>query len=295
MQEYDYLNIISFDMVKNILPKRLPDSNKGTFGRLLCICGSKNMPGAAFYCIAAASRCGVGLIQSVIPEDIYSITASKISESLFYPICNDFEKAWDTINSLLPRATAVLVGCGMGWNKFTQKIVYKLLKESSVPLVIDADGINVISENIDILKEAKSDVILTPHIKEMSRLLGESTDYVSKNKFEIAKNFSKKYNLTLVLKDSKTVISDVNGHLYLNSTGNESMAKGGSGDVLAGIIGSLAAQGVSALNSAIISVFIHGRSGDICKEKLSSFSVIPTDIINNLSEVFLELDGKVIQ
>lgn len=295
MQEYDYLKIINFDTVKNILPKRLPDSNKGTFGRLLCICGSKNMPGAAFYCVAAASRSGVGLIESVIPEDIYAITASKISESLFYPISNDFEKAWDTINSLLPRATAVLVGCGMGWNKFTQKIVYKLVRESKIPLIIDADGINVISENIDILKEAQSDIILTPHIKEMSRLLGEDTNYVLKNKFEVAKNFSKKYKLTLVLKDSKTVISDINGHLYLNSTGNESMAKGGTGDVLAGIIGSLAAQGVSALNSAIISVFIHGRSGDICKEKLSSFSVIPTDIINNLSEVFLELDGKVIQ
>ena len=294
MQEYDYLKIINFDTVKNILPKRLPDSNKGTFGRLLCICGSKNMPGAAFYCVAAASRSGVGLIESVIPEDIYAITASKISESLFYPISNDFEKAWDTINSLLPRATAVLVGCGMGWNKFTQRIVYKLVRESKIPLIIDADGINVISENIDILKEAQSDIILTPHIKEMSRLLGEDTNYVLKNKFEVAKNFSKKYKLTLVLKDSKTVISDINGHLYLNSTGNESMAKGGSGDVLAGIIGSLAAQGVSALNSAIISVFIHGRSGDICKEKLSSFSVIPTDIINNLSEVFLELDGKVI-
>ena len=295
MQEYDYLKIINFDTVKNILPKRLPDSNKGTFGRLLCICGSKNMPGAAFYCVAAASRSGVGLIESVIPEDIYAITASKISESLFYPISNDFEKAWDTINSLLPRATAVLVGCGMGWNKFTQRIVYKLVRESKIPLIIDADGINVISENIDILKEAQSDIILTPHIKEMSRLLGEDTNYVLKNKFEVAKNFSKKYKLTLVLKDSKTVISDINGHLYLNSTGNESMAKGGTGDVLAGIIGSLAAQGVSALNSAIISVFIHGRSGDICKEKLSSFSVIPTDIVNNLSEVFLELDGKVIQ
>ena len=245
-------------------------------------------------CVAAASRSGVGLIESVIPEDIYAITASKISESLFYPISNDFEKAWDTINSLLPRATAVLVGCGMGWNKFTQRIVYKLVRESKIPLIIDADGINVISENIDILKEAQSDIILTPHIKEMSRLLGEDTNYVLKNKFEVAKNFSKKYKLTLVLKDSKTVISDINGHLYLNSTGNESMAKGGTGDVLAGIIGSLAAQGVSALNSAIISVFIHGRSGDICKEKLSSFSVIPTDIINNLSEVFLELDGKVI-
>lgn len=294
MQEYNYLKIINFDTVKNILPKRLPNSNKGTFGRLLCICGSKNMPGAAFYCVSAAARSGVGLIESVIPNDIYTVTASKISESLFYPICDDFEKAWDTIETLLTNATAVLVGCGMGWNKFTQEIVYKLVKESKIPLVIDADGINVISENIDILKKAKSDIILTPHIKEMSRLLGKDTNYVLKNKFEIAKNFSKKYNLTLVLKDSQTVISDINGYLYLNSTGNESMAKGGAGDVLAGIIGSIVAQGVSALNSAIISVFIHGRSGDICKEKFSSFSVIPTDIINNLSEVFLELDGKVI-
>lgn len=294
MQEYNYLKIINFDTVKNVLPKRLPNSHKGTFGRLLCICGSKNMPGAAFYCISAAARSGVGLIESVIPYDIYTVTASKISESLFYPICDDFEKAWDTIETLLTRATAVLVGCGMGWNKFTQKIVYKLVKESKIPIVIDADGINVVSENIDILKKAKSDIILTPHIKEMSRLLGRDTNYVLKNKFEIAKNFSKKYNLTLVLKDSQTVISDINGYLYLNSTGNECMAKGGTGDVLAGIIGSLAAQGVSALNSAIISVFIHGRSGDICKEKFSSFSVIPADIINNLSEVFLELDGKVI-
>lgn len=294
MQEYDYLKIINFDMIKSVLPKRLSNSHKGTFGRLLCICGSKNMPGAAYYSVSAASRTGVGLVESVIPDEIYNIVASKTLDSLFYPICNDFERAWNEINSLLPRATAVLVGCGMGWNEFTKKIVYKLIKECRIPLIIDADGINVVSENIDILREAKSDIILTPHIKEMSRLLEKNTDYVLKNKFEIAKKFSKKYHLTLILKDSQTVISDTSGYLYLNSTGNESMAKGGSGDVLAGIVGSFAAQGVSCLNSALISVFIHGKSGDICKEKFSSFSVTPTDIINNLSEVFLELDGKVI-
>lgn len=290
MQEYGYLKKINYDMVRNILPKRLPDSNKGTFGRLLCICGSKNMPGAAFYCISAASRTGVGLVEAVIPEDIYFVTASRVSDSIFYPVNNDFEDIWNKISSLLPRVTAVLVGCGMGWTKLTEKIVYRLVKELKIPLIIDADGINVISENIDILKEIKSDVILTPHIKEMSRLIKKDTDYVLKNKFEVAKNFSKKYNLTLILKDHKTVISDVNGCLYLNATGNESMAKGGTGDVLAGMTGSLVAQGVSTLNSSIISVFIHGRSGDICKEKFSSFSVTPTDIINNLSEVFLEFD-----
>lgn len=294
MQEYDYMKIINFDMIKSILPKRLSNSHKGTFGRLLCICGSKNMPGAAYYSISAASRAGVGLVQSVIPEEIYTVVASRTLDSLFYPVCNNFNIAWNEINSLLPRVTAVLVGCGMGWNEFTKKIVYKLIKECQVPLVIDADGINVVSENIDILREAKSDVILTPHIKEMSRLIGKNTDYVLKNKFEVAKKFSKEYRLTLILKDSQTIISNSCGYLYLNSTGNESMAKGGSGDVLAGMVGSFAAQGVSCLNSAVISVFVHGRSGDICKEKFSSFSVTPTDIIDNLSEVFLELNEKVI-
>lgn len=295
MEKYEYLRTITFDMVKNRLPERYPEANKGTFGKLLCVCGSKNMPGAAFFSIAAAVKCGVGLAEAVIPESIYEATSKKISEVTFHTVPEDedgfiSDKSIEVILKEAEKCSAVLLGCGMGWNQNTKSITYELIRGLNIPMIIDADGINVISENIDILKEAKSEIILTPHLKEMSRLISKDVETISADKARCAKKLSEKYGITTVLKGNKTAVSDPDGNVFVNTTGNEGMAKGGSGDVLSGMIGSFLAQRLSPIDAVICAVFIHGMSGDSCKAKLSSVSMTPTDIINELPNIFLQFE-----
>lgn len=297
MEKYEYLRKISFNEVKEKLPERFPESHKGTFGKLLCICGSKNMPGAAYFCAGAAVKSGVGLVKMIIPDSIYEVTSRKISEAVFFLAKEDDEGfiSDDSIEDILKEScncTAILVGCGMGWNNSTKNIVYKLIKKSHVPMIIDADGINVISENIDILNESNSPIIITPHLKEMSRLINKDIEFIATNKSACAREFSKKYSVTTVLKGNKTVISDKDGNLYVNETGNAGMAKGGTGDVLAGMIGSFLAQKMSAIDSALCGVFIHGMSGDESRSKKSMVAMTPTDIINELPDVFLKFEQR---
>lgn len=297
MGKYEYVVRITYNNVKNKLPERFPESHKGTFGRLLCICGSKSMPGAAYFCIAAAVKSGVGLVDSVVTNSVYTATSKKISEAVFHvvPETNDGFMSYESINKIIipsQKCTAVVAGCGMGWNSDTKNIIYNLIRTLRVPLIIDADGINVVSENINILKEAFCPIIITPHIKEMSRLTKESTEDIIANKARCVKEFSEKYGTITVLKGNKTVIADKEGHIYVNMTGNAGMAKGGSGDVLSGIIGSLAAQGIKPIDAATCGVFIHGLSGDECSEKFSMTSMTPTDIINELPEVFLGFENN---
>ena len=291
MRKYEYLKMINQEMAKSLLPMRFPESNKGDFGRLLCICGSRKMPGAACFAVRAATKCGVGLVEAAIPESIYNIVASNIPEALIFPY-EDEKNIEDIILEKSKKSAAVLIGPGMGWNEKTKKIVFNMIRNCTLPMIIDADGINVISENIDILKDARSEIVLTPHPKEMSRLNKEKTEEIVLKKAEYAREFAKKYGVTLIIKGHETVISDKEGIIYVNKTGNESMAKGGSGDVLSGMIGAFLAQGVAPKDAGIISVYIHGFAGDVCKKELSSFSVTPTDLINNLYKVFLKLKNK---
>ena len=289
MNKYEYLKLIDKEMVKSLLPVRFPESNKGDFVRLLCICGSEEMPGTACFAVHAATKCGVGLIEAAIPESIYNAIVPNVPEALIFPYKNE-ENIEEIILEKSKKSTAVLIGPGMGWNEKTKKIVFNMIRKCTRPMIIDADGINVISENIDILKEARAEIIFTPHPKEMSRLNKEKTEEIVLKKAEYAGKFAKKYGVTVVLKAHGTVISDKEGVIYVNKTGNESMAKGGSGDVLSGMIGAFLAQGTTPIDAGIISVYIHGLVGDICKEKFSSFSVTPTDLINNLYKAFLKLE-----
>lgn len=293
MKDYEYLSLVNFDTVKNKIPKRLPTANKGDFGRLLCVCGSKNMPGSAYFCTAAAVRCGVGICELFSVDKVCESVAAKISEPIYHYAEQNYSGSisFSNIENIIKcakKSSAVLIGSGMNWNEDTKNIIFELISKVSVPVIIDADGINVLSENIDILKKSKSCIVLTPHIKEMSRLINKSVEYVRANKNSCAEELSKKYGIVTVLKDHKTIISDVNGNLYLNTTGNSGMAKGGSGDVLSGMIGSFLAQGYSAINAAICAVYIHGMSGDECSQKFSDIAMTPGDLINNLPSVFLK-------
>ncbi len=296
--KYEYLKKITFDMIKNKIPKRKPESHKGDFGKLLCVCGSKSMPGAAYFCIKSALKCGVGLVRAAIPQSIYNSVSSKISECT-YIVCQDDQngnidkESAEIILESAKECSAVAVGCGIGWNENTKFIVNKLIETCDKPMVIDADGINVISENIDVLKKAKNRIILTPHTKEAERLLNVSCDEINQNKHKYAQKLADDYGVVAVLKGYKTVIADKDEKAFLNLTGNPGMAKGGSGDVLTGMIGSFLAQGMRPIDATLCAVYIHGKSGDICKEKYSAVSMLPSDIIEQFGNVFLSFENGV--
>lgn len=295
MNEYNVLQKITFDIVKEKFPKRSEDANKGDFGKLLCVCGSNDMPGAAYFCVSSAIKCGVGLAEAAVTEAVYHSLSCKVSECTF-KILKENQNGTISANSVekilseAKNSTAMLIGCGMGWNNDTKFLVNELIKYAEIPLLIDADGINVISENIDILKEAKSPIVLTPHLKEMCRLIGKDMDYLKSNKIRCAVDFAKNYGVTIVLKGHNSIIAKNDDEVYLNTTGNPGMAKGGMGDVLSGMIASLLAQGFSAHDAAVCATFIHGLAGDACSKKMSQIAMTPTDLINTLPDVFLKFE-----
>lgn len=292
--EYLLVEKISIDTVKNIIPKRDPKANKGDFGKLFCICGSVGMSGAAVMSAKAALRCGVGIANIAVPKSIYGIIAGSLYEPIFTvldetPLGTFSYSSIKTILDCIENSTGCLIGCGIKVNDDTTKIVEEVIKNSGKPIIIDADGINIISKNIDILKQAKSHLILTPHPGEMSRLLNATVDDVQTNRIEYAKRFAVNNKLTLILKGADTVVASKDGKVYINKTGNPGMAKGGSGDILAGMIASFVAQGISPLDAAVCAVYLHACAGDDCASKLSQTAMLPTDIINELPELFLKI------
>ncbi|MCR4925174.1 MAG: NAD(P)H-hydrate dehydratase [Clostridiales bacterium] len=268
--------------------ERNPLSNKGDYGRVLSICGSTNMPGAAVLAANGAVNSGAGLVTAVFPEKAYSAISSKLTEPLLLPLdTNRFgtlsKGAAPMILSAMEKASVILIGCGIGVNEDTREIVTKVLLNAKCPVVIDADGLNIISENIDILKQVKVDVVLTPHPGEMSRLMGVSVDEIQAKRTEYAQRLAYRYPVTVVLKGANTIITKYDkNRVYINTTGNPGMARGGSGDLLAGIIASFIAQGIKPFNAAYCGAYVHGLAGDKAAKKYSMASMTPTDMITEL-------------
>lgn len=281
--------------IRNMLPKRKPVSNKGTYGHALCVCGSMRMTGAAYLAVSGALRSGVGLVTAAFPQSAYAAIAPKLTEPLLLPLESNFDGtfAYSAMADILEaskRANAVLIGCGIGFNKDTTTIVHNLIKEIKVPIIIDADGINALSTNIDILKEAQAPVILTPHPGEMSRLCGKTVAEIIANPIGIACDFAKKYGVTVVLKTANTVVCNENTGVYINTTGNSGLSKGGSGDLLAGMTVSLVAQGMQPFNAAVAAVYLHGLGADIVAGKTSMRGMLPSDVLNCLPELFSKFE-----
>ena len=287
---------ITFEYLTRNLPARPDDAHKGTMGTLCSITGSYGFSGAAVLSAKAALRSGVGLHYQVIPEPVYPVFASSVYESVCVPVRGNSlgtvaPTDSDAILTTLSRATAVLIGCGMGNTSATAEVLRTVVRNSEVPVVIDADGINALSQHMNILNEQNAPLILTPHIKEFSRLTGLNVPDIIEHQSEVAKEFSLAHpDTVLVLKSHRTVIAE-NGVLYRNTAGNSGMAKGGSGDVLAGIIASLAAQGATPFEAAIMGVHIHALAGDLAAEKHGRTSMLPSDIIDSLGEVFKRIEA----
>ena len=283
--------IIDENLIKLNLKPRAVDANKGSFGRLLCITGSLGMAGAAVLSARAAVKSGVGLVDVAIPKSIYNIVGSNVLEPIYtlLPENETGSISKESIEKLIERlklSTACLIGCGLSVNEDTEKVLRDIVENANIPLIIDADGINIISKNIDILnRERNKEIIITPHPGEMARLINKTVKEVQENRELYAKQVAKKYNITVVLKGAGTIVASPLGELYLNTTGNPGMAKGGSGDVLAGMIASFVAQGVKPLYASAMGVYIHGASGDLSAKKFSQTSMTPTDIIENIGNV----------
>lgn len=261
------------EFVKATIPKRKQNTHKGTYGRLLMYCGSVNMTGAAILASTAALRSGVGLLNIARDEETVRILQSVLTEPIFSPVDDENE-----VLSLSQKASAVLIGCGMGRNEKDKNILFSLIKNAECNLIIDADGINELSSNTNILKEAKKTPILTPHPLEFARLLSCSVEEVQSDRINKAKAFAKEYGCILVLKGASTIIASPDGRLSVNLSGNPGLSRGGSGDVLAGLVSSFCAQGIEPFDSAVCACYLHGKAADVLKEEIGEYGMLPSDL-----------------
>jgi len=279
------------------LKDRKKDTHKGDYGHLLIIGGSPGLTGAVCLAGISALRSGCGLVTIGIPETLNHIIEIKLTEVMSLPLPETeehfiSEKAVDKVLKFInEKIDAVLIGPGISLNSETKKFVNKIITEIDKKLIIDADALKIISENIDIIKKLKVKPVLTPHPGEMKYLTGFEISYIQKNRKEIAEKFAREYNVVLVLKGYRTVVTDEK-NTYINLTGNPGMATAGSGDVLAGIIGSFLAQREDEFISAKYGVLIHGLAGDFAVKEKGEISLIASDIIEKLPFVFKYLKRK---
>lgn len=273
--------ILDQQSVWDILPQRAVDAHKGDFGKILLLCGSKGYTGAAALAAMGALRSGAGLVYLGVPESIYAIEAVKLNEAIVFPLPDEkgmlSQEAVEEILTRLPRMDAVLVGCGLGQSAGTLAVTKAVLENARCPVVVDADGINVLAQHMDILRERHEPTIVTPHLGEFSRMGGD----IYAPKAAAATAFAREYGCIVLLKGNNTVITD-GKECYVNQTGNPGMAVGGSGDVLSGIITALLGQGVAPLQAAACGAWLHGTAGDICAEEIGQYGMLPSDMLQVL-------------
>ncbi len=287
--KFKTIKAIDTNMAEYLIPKRMPRSNKGTYGKLFVIAGSYSMGGAACLSAKAAYKTGCGVVYSVVPKECLQTVQNIVPEAVAKPVVSlegkFCENSFNKIQDDLKQADTVVIGPGLGTGENVNAFVEKALKNIDCQTVIDADALNAIAENTGILREMKNVPIITPHPGEMSRLTGKSVKEVIDDTIKTALEFSKEYNTIVVLKDARTIITSPNGEIYINMTGNNAMSKGGSGDVLSGIIGALKCVMNDPLMAAVLGVYIHGLCGDMAAEKLGSYGVLARDLCDNIAHV----------
>jgi NAD(P)H-hydrate epimerase len=297
-----------------LLPTRPADSHKGTFGKVLMICGSRGMAGAAYLSARAAYTCGAGLVQiythesnrailqQLLPEAIVSTYGDEMAcagNAAYGNHVADAENAsyergltdvWDVdreggedkLSSLLSWADVVCIGCGLGQDAMAGWLLEETLLRCEAPCVVDADGLNLLSRRMGLLQETKADVVLTPHMKEMSRLLGCPLPELESRRFDKLREFVGRYPVVCALKDSRTVVAADDRQMFVNTLGNNGMAKAGSGDVLAGVIAAFLVQTKSTFRGAVLGVLVHACGGDGAREKCGGFGMLARDLIDGI-------------
>ena len=277
---------ITTETVRRLLPRRRQDGHKGTFGKVCVFGGAVGYTGAPVYAAEAAVRCGSGLVFAAVPEEVYPIVAARCENAMAFPLPGDYAALLNRLRG----CDAVCIGPGLGRASDTEKTVLALLRDLSCPVVLDADGINAAAAHIDILSERSGVTVLTPHEGEFIRLGGA----LSQGRAPAAAAFARRYGCVLALKGPGTIVAGPDGVLLCNTTGNCGMAKGGSGDVLAGMTLSLLGQGAGPVDAAACAVWLHGRAGDLCAQELTAYAMTPADLLRYLPAAFksLGLDNK---
>lgn len=283
--------------VKNLLPIRKMNSHKNDFGHVLVIAGSKNMPGAARLSSGAAAVAGAGLTTVAFPESAYPAVSSGLAEVMLFPLPEEDGKLLASVQCMgklliaMEKATAIVIGPGLSQSEDITEIVNNVLKTAKCPVVIDADGLNAIANNLDILRETSARIVITPHPGEMARLTGLTVEEIEENREGIASDFAKRHNVTVLLKGAATVVSSPETQdVYINTTGNPALSKGGSGDVLSGIIGALLSGGMAPYDAARIGAYLHGFAADLVVEETSVAGMLPSDLFKGLKLAYRELN-----
>lgn len=275
---------------KNILPKRPKNSNKGTFGHVLNIAGSGFYTGAAYFSSVAPLKVGCGTITLASSETVLKAVSALSPNIILIPLDESKEKtispkAIKKLEKVLGNYEAISVGCGISKNKDTIKFFEKfinILKNLKTPIVIDADGLNILaSQNIISLP---CNTILTPHPKEMSRLMGVAVENILLQPEFWVKKCCEKYNCTTVLKIHETIVADNKDGFYINKTGNTALSHGGSGDVLCRMISGFLAQGLNCFEASVLAVYLHGLTAEIASEELTEYSTLSSDLLNYIPQ-----------
>ncbi len=274
---------ITRELVRALLPPRDPGGHKGTFGRVYVYGGSVGYTGAPVYAGEAAVRTGSGLVYVGVPGEVYPIVAARCDAAMAHPVPPDPA----ALRERMAGCGAVLLGPGLGRAPETERAVLALLRDLEQPVVLDADGINAVSAHIDELDNRRGVTVLTPHEGEFARLNGS---FPGDRREQVAEAFARRHGCVLVLKGPGTLVAGADGRLFRNTTGNCGMAKGGSGDVLAGMILSLLGQGAGPVEAAVCAVWLHGRAGDLAARELTAYAMAPSDLLRWLPAAFHSLD-----
>ena len=287
---------ITRDFARTLLPARKVDGHKGDFGRLLVLGGSVGYTGAPYLAASAAEHSGCGLVYLGVPESIWAIEAAKCAGEMPFPLPEKDGKlclaALDAMQEKLGSCDVVALGPGLGRGEETEQLVHALLWQTSQPLVLDADGLNALQGCAERLLDRRGRVtVLTPHDGEFARLSGRTLEALaSRSRADYACEVAEKYGCCVVLKGHRTLIALPDGTLYRNTTGCSALSKGGSGDVLTGLIASLLCQGADARSAAALGVWLHGRAGEVLEEKATAYCADPLMLIGQgLPAAFREL------
>jgi NAD(P)H-hydrate epimerase len=289
------------DDLKLCLPQLDERVNKGDMGRVLAVCGSYDkdglsMCGAAYFSAAAAYRTGAGIVEIFTARENYTSLAALVPEAVFSLYGDDESESEITARLAYSarKADAVIIGCGLGKSVISKALLRSALESIDCPLLIDADGLNILSENEDLWQllsaEQRRQTVITPHIGEMSRLCGRNISDILDNTVNTAVEFANEKGIVCLLKDHRTVISD-GERVYVNQTGNAGMATAGMGDLLAGIVGALLARrtGDGILRKVAVGAYLHGRAGDLAAKRIGEYSLISSDLLTEIGAAAREL------
>jgi NAD(P)H-hydrate epimerase len=291
----DHQNFLTIpEAVANWLPFRRPDGNKGTFGKVLVLAGSQGYTGAAFLTCQAALRAGAGLVRLGMPKSLAPVFEAKLTEAVKVPLPETetqalSDKAYPRISELLSDSQVLIVGPGIGTHPETTYLVERLLKEASLPIVLDADGINNLKGDLELLRGTKASLVITPHPGELARLTGYDIPFINRARIDLAPKLAQSLGCVVMIKGAPTVSASPEGICYINPTGNSGLASGGTGDVLTGMIGGLIAQGLAPFEAAAAAVYLHGLAADLAIKDRTEYCLIASDLFDYLPRAIQSL------